>query len=229
MKQTCGVYSITSPSGKVYVGSSLNIEKRWKRYRQLDCVKQPKLFRSLSKYGHINHSFKILIECSESELFEWEHHYANYFKTIENGLNCIIPNFKDVKGIVCKETRLKISIAGKGKITSEETKAKMSAASIGRKKTPEQIEKTRQANIGRKHTAEHIEKNRMAHIGTKRTEETKAKMREANKKARLVLDKTTGIFYYSVKEASDSININYGTLRDYMRNHRPNKTNLIYV
>ena len=27
-----GIYKITSPSGKVYIGQSIDIERRWKKY-----------------------------------------------------------------------------------------------------------------------------------------------------------------------------------------------------
>lgn len=224
-----GVYSITSPSGKIYVGSSKTIEKRWRRYNNLDCKKQSKLYNSFLKYGVSNHIFKVLIECEVDSLYEWEHHYSNYYNTINDGLNCCIPRFGDVIGLVSKETRIKISEVGKGRKFSDEHKRKISHANKGVKKSAEHVEKSRSSNIGRKHTLEHIEKNRQSHLGTKRSDETRAKMREANKKAKIVIDITTGVFYYSAKEASISMNINYGTLRDYLINHRPNKTNLRYA
>jgi hypothetical protein len=99
-----GVYSITSPSGKVYVGSSKDIKKRWKAYYSLSCKNQVKLYRSLVKHGIDNHLFKIEIECSIEELFEWEHHYSNYYSSITKGLNCRIPNFGTTKGIVSQDS-----------------------------------------------------------------------------------------------------------------------------
>jgi len=32
-----GIYKITSPSNKVYIGQSINIEKRFKSYKRYDC------------------------------------------------------------------------------------------------------------------------------------------------------------------------------------------------
>jgi len=44
-----GIYKITSPSGKIYIGQSINIEKTWKyRYKNLNaCKRQTILYNSL--------------------------------------------------------------------------------------------------------------------------------------------------------------------------------------
>jgi hypothetical protein len=49
------------------------------------------------------------------------------------------------------------------------------------------------------------------------------------KKSKLVLDFNTGIFYDSAKEAANLLGINANTLRAYLSNYYPNKTNLKYV
>lgn len=56
-------------------------------------------------------------------------------------------------------------------------------------------------------------------------------VRQANrtKKSKLVLDFNTGIFYDSAKEAANLLGINANTLRAYLSNYYPNKTNLKYV
>jgi group I intron endonuclease len=103
-----GVYSITSPTGKVYVGSSKHIEVRWKSYKKLRCKDQTKIYRSLIKHGVDNHIFKVLIECEAHELYDWEHLWSMKYDTINKGLNCHIPAYGDSKGLVCKETVAKI-------------------------------------------------------------------------------------------------------------------------
>ncbi len=57
-----GIYKIISPNNKIYIGQSVNIEKRWIHYRLLDCKKQPKIYRSILKYGFKNHIFEKLKE-----------------------------------------------------------------------------------------------------------------------------------------------------------------------
>jgi len=37
-----GVYKITNPNGRVYIGSSVNIHKRFNEYKKLRCVSQKK-------------------------------------------------------------------------------------------------------------------------------------------------------------------------------------------
>jgi len=134
-----GVYSIKSPSGKFYVGSSCDIVRRWYRYRKCECKSQTKLYRSFLKHGVNNHKFKIEIECEFDELYEWEHHYSNYYNSIKDGLNCQIPGFKDVKGLFSDITKKAISEGNKGntkwlgKKHTQESKDKMRAARLGKK------------------------------------------------------------------------------------------------
>ena len=64
----CGIYKITSPSGRIYIGQSIDIQKRWNQYKYNSCKSQTKLYNSLKKYGWENHKFEIIEECSKEEL-----------------------------------------------------------------------------------------------------------------------------------------------------------------
>ena len=45
-----GIYKITNLiNGKIYIGQSVNILKRWLSYKKLNCKGQPKLYRSFSE------------------------------------------------------------------------------------------------------------------------------------------------------------------------------------
>lgn len=47
-----GIYKITSPTGKVYVGQSVDIEKRWNQYKNENkSFVGPRLYNSLLKHG----------------------------------------------------------------------------------------------------------------------------------------------------------------------------------
>ena len=59
------IYKITSPSNKIYIGQSVNIIKRIKRYLILDCESQRKLYNSLKKYDFQNHMFEVIEICNE--------------------------------------------------------------------------------------------------------------------------------------------------------------------
>jgi group I intron endonuclease len=224
---TIGVYSIQSPSGKFYIGSSSNIKKRWNSYKNLRCKLQPKLYHSFLKYGVNAHVFKIEIECGFDELYEWEHHYSNYYKSVDTGLNCMIPSFKDVKSIVSKETRLKMGKSGKGRVVTSETRAKISSSSKGKIHSSETRHKLSLAHKGKKISEEQKEKLRIIKKGQKHSEETKEKIRSSTGK--LILDTKTGIFYFGNKDASAAYGLNKLTLMCYLNGFRKNKTSLKYV
>ena len=82
-----GIYKITNPEGKIYIGKSKNIKKRFETYKLLNCKKQPKLFRSLAKYGWVNHLFEIIEECPLNILTERETYYIEYYNSTDCGLN----------------------------------------------------------------------------------------------------------------------------------------------
>jgi len=109
-----GIYKVTSPSGKVYIGQSVNIKRRFNEYLNLfNCKQQTKLYNSLKKYGPENHIFEIVEECSLDQLDEKEVYLGKKFDVLKNGLNCRL---------------------GKGKgALSEETKQKMSKFRLGNK------------------------------------------------------------------------------------------------
>ena len=97
----CGIYKITSPSNRIYIGQSTNIQRRFTSYTYYDREyeyynkrnKSSLILRSLQKYGKNEHTFEVIEECSECELnnreiFYIEQYKSNYSKFPEcNGLN----------------------------------------------------------------------------------------------------------------------------------------------
>jgi hypothetical protein len=113
-----GIYKITSPSGKIYIGQSINIIIRWKKYKSLDCKTQIKLYRSLKKHGVENHIFEIIEECFEDQLNEREIYWGLYFNVLnEDGL---VLRLGKSRGRWSEEVKQKMR-----KPKSEETKLKM--------------------------------------------------------------------------------------------------------
>jgi predicted GIY-YIG superfamily endonuclease len=113
-----GIYKITNPKGKIYIGQSIDIERRFKEYKKLTCKKQPKLYNSLQKYGVENHKFHIIEECFIEQLNEketyWKKYYLIQFK--EDWNNILFCNLYDNGGgPLSKETKLKMSISASGK------------------------------------------------------------------------------------------------------------------
>ncbi len=113
----CGVYKITSPCGKIYIGASTDIYNRWCSYKGLTCKSQTKLYDSLRKHGANTHTFEIIEECEESLLAEKEFNHGTALKVLSvgSGLNSRLPMIS--KGCVCMsgDTKEKISKSNKGK------------------------------------------------------------------------------------------------------------------
>lgn len=79
---TIGIYKISNKiDGRYYIGSSKNIEKRWKTHKShLKNKKHCNIFlqRAYNKYGISNFELTILLECSKDDLFKIEQDYLNH-------------------------------------------------------------------------------------------------------------------------------------------------------
>lgn len=95
-----GIYKITSPTGRVYIGQSTNIESRLSDYRRLTgCRKQPRLFNSLKAYGAAAHVFEVVEECCVGQLNERERYWQDALDvTGVSGLNCRLTAASDRTG-----------------------------------------------------------------------------------------------------------------------------------
>jgi len=155
-----GIYKITNPKGKIYIGQTIDFNRRVYQYKMLNCKEQPKLYNSLKKYGFDNHIIELILQCDEIDLTFWERYYQELYNTIENdNLNCFLVTTEDKSG---RHT--------------EETKRKMSEAAKGKKKSAEHIAK--------------LPQNQKGYKGKKRSEETKLKQSLNNGKARKVYQYT---------------------------------------
>lgn len=125
-----GIYKVISPFNKTYVGQSVNIEKRFKQYKRLDCKKQPKLYNSLIKHGINNHKFEVIEECSLEQLNEREIYWKQYYNTINEGLNCELFDIGQ-GGHRSNTVKHKISNSLKGKIKTLEHCLNLSKSKIG--------------------------------------------------------------------------------------------------
>jgi group I intron endonuclease len=114
-----GIYKITNPKGRIYVGQSIDIEKRFRGYKKLsNCKKQTKLYNSFIKYGTINHTFEIIELCSLDMLNEKERYWQEFYNCL-NGLNCNYVSTLNKKQLPSNEVLIKMSIAKSGKKQSE--------------------------------------------------------------------------------------------------------------
>jgi predicted GIY-YIG superfamily endonuclease len=91
-----GIYKITNPEGKSYVGLSKDIEKRFQSHKGLQFHGNNKLRESLIKYGWDSHFCEILEEVNISSLNrseenallrKRERYWINLYETFNDGLN----------------------------------------------------------------------------------------------------------------------------------------------
>lgn len=111
------VYKITSPSGKIYIGSTINVERRKKDYQRLRRTHQWKIKSSIEKYGWENHLFEIVWCGDENLRYEKEFEIGNSFNVLdrEKGLNLKLPKIDDKIKFLSDETidRMKKGHLGK--------------------------------------------------------------------------------------------------------------------
>lgn len=80
-----GVYKITNPNGDIYIGSSIDVYRRWKNhYSNQKRNEHTKLGISFKKYGFYNHVFEIIEECLLSTLRIRERYWQLYYRDKSN-------------------------------------------------------------------------------------------------------------------------------------------------
>lgn len=157
-----GIYKITSPTNKVYIGQSIDIDKRWGSYKRLSCKSQPRLYNSLLKYGVDQHKFEVLIDFDREVSEEYLTHCEQFFMDFYRDEGFELMNLRDA--------------GPKGK-PSEETRKKMSEAQLGEKNYW----------FGKKQSQEHINKRpnmkgeKNPNYGKKASDETRQKQSESQK------------------------------------------------
>lgn len=141
-KSTSGVYAIVHiASGRVYIGSSSTIEKRWAYHRSALSRRTHEntyLTHAWHKYGADAFVFKVIEAVQVSALIQQEQYWIDQYRATDrrHGFN-ISP--------VAGSTR--------GYRPTPEVRAKWSTAQRGRKRSKESIERSRLNNIG-KHTGD---------------------------------------------------------------------------
>jgi group I intron endonuclease len=163
MKIIKGVYCLTSPEGKRYVGIGMGgrgIQGRWADYKKYRCKGQTKLYRALKKYGSDKFKYEVILETDDLDnALRSEMYLIDVWNLQDDGYNISQGGYLGRLGVkATEETKQKLSESHKGekhylfgKNVSEETKLKLSESTTG-------------------------EKNHF--FGKKHSEETKQKMRK---------------------------------------------------
>jgi group I intron endonuclease len=124
MGKVCGIYQIKTPSGKKYIGKSVDINQRWQKHKYIaktNSEDKSAIHLALQKYGVENCEFLVLEECEAHELGIKENIYINKENTLyPNGYNLVntIDEYKKISDV----TRKNLSDSHKGKKLSEDVK-----------------------------------------------------------------------------------------------------------
>jgi group I intron endonuclease len=230
-----GIYKVTSPVGRVYIGQSTDIDYRFSCYKRLKCKPQLRIYNSFMKYGVDNHVFEILEECSADSLNERERHWQDFYNVLgKEGLNCLLVSTESLQKVLSDEmksrisnsltgfrhtdeSKTKISKGLTGRPVSEETRRKISESNKDKHRSPETARKISEALKGRKISKEALEKRSKTISG------------ENNCKAKLIVNTQNGVFYGCIEEAAKCYGIKRSTLNNYLIGHRKNKTHLVYA
>jgi group I intron endonuclease len=226
-----GIYKITSPTNKIYIGQSVDIKRRKTEYTNY--CHSGKLQNSIKKHGFENHTFEILEECSIELLNETERFWQDFYDVLgPNGLNSVLTKTSDKKMIHSEETKQKLRDVNLGKKHSDETKEKCSVASLGYKHTEEAKSKISKARKGSVYTDEQLEhKRKFIYTDEWRNNISKAKKGKKYKQGlntKKVINTETGEIFESIKQAALSIDMSVETLGNRLRGVTRNKTNLIF-
>jgi group I intron endonuclease len=209
-KKLTGIYKVLSPTGKVYIGQSRDIKKRFYQYHMKYCINQSILFKSLKKHGPENHVFSIVHELpfdvTQEVLDTLEILYISQYKAVKvlmlnskeggyKGKHSVearkrMSETRKLKRKVTKgftgrkhteESKQAIRDKMKARVFTEEHKRNISKGSIGKKMSPEAIAKGIESRKSYVPTEVTRQKHRDRMLNYKHSPETKRKISEANK------------------------------------------------
>jgi group I intron endonuclease len=183
--KTFTVYKHTSPSGKVYIGITMQAPaKRWGR-EGVGYKHSPHFLAAIQKYGWDNIHHEIIAEgLNQAEAEQLEIELIAKYKAADkaHGYNIDLGGSMGPKH--SETTRAKIGAANHGRIWSPESKQKLREYKLAHPTSSETAKKIGDANRGRKHRPESVEKIRAAQT------------------CKAVRDLTTGTWYSSVMDAA---------------------------
>lgn len=232
-----GIYKIKNPLGLVYIGQSVNIEKRFIQYKN-PSPSQSKIFNSIKKYGYNNHSFEIVEICEINKLNDRERFWQDFYNVLSCGLNCRTTSAKDKSGILSNTTKSKISQSRKGIkslwLNSEERSLKISNSLTGKKLSEEHKLSLSKAQTGLKRSKEAIKKSVDSRAGFKMPNEAKNKISESQKGgnnsfSKKTINTETNVIYNTAIEAAASIGMSYGSFNHYINGRTKKKIPFKYL
>jgi hypothetical protein len=221
MKKIIGIYKLTSPSGKCYIGQSKNIYQRYREHKRDTKHKHNKLYYALKKYGYESFTKEIIEECDKNILDERERHWIKHYDSVDNGYNC------DYGGQIHKEF-------------SKEHKEKLRNAFLGKYNGNQNIEfyiddilytsigdANKKLNIPNKTIHNRLNSTNIEYKNYRYKDPSLIPVRRARKYASLPFI-INGVMYNSLREASEKLNITPSTLMRKLKSGKiPNSSYII--
>lgn len=219
-----GIYKITSPSCKIYIGQSEDLIRRSRVYKNSkeNIKSQKRLYNSIKKHGWEKHTFEIIEYCEIEDLNCRERYWQDFYDVLgKNGLNCILQECGVQRRVYTQEYLEAMSLRVKGDKNpmfgykfSQEQKDEMS------------IRRTGEGNsfFGKTHSAETLKQIRQTF------EERGITYKDCdNPNAVEVIDTISLEIFCCVKYASSKNNVHMSTMIGYLNGTRKNMTSCVYL
>lgn len=137
-----GIYKIVNKvNGKIYVGQSIDIKRRWRSHKFASKTGNTHLYRSFRKYGLDNFEFIIIALIPKYALNQYEISYINYYSATDQSKGYNLTCGGEYPKVLLKEHRQNISKTNKGHKCSEETKKRISESNAGKRRSEETKQK----------------------------------------------------------------------------------------
>ena len=181
--KNAGIYILTSPSGKQYIGKDSNLPSRVNRHLNGHEKGCKGIHNAVKKYGKDAFDVQIIRYpyISEQLLNIFERSHIAELGSFENGYNGTRGGEGLLGYVASKETRQKLSAAHTGKAISQETRQKFSAIHTGKKVSLKTRQKLSAAHTGKKHSKETRQKISASNKGRTHSKETRQKISETQK------------------------------------------------
>ena len=233
-----GIYKIIAPSGRIYIGQSIDINSRFNQYKKLqNCKEQTLLYKSLNEYSVDNHIFEVIEDCFMEDLNCRERYWQDFYDVLgEKGLNCILQECGEQRKVLSDETRSKLGQKGEknyffgksGELSPWYGVRGESHPNYGRDAW----------NKGKE--MHHLRGKNSPFYGKSRSEDIKNKISKnridnevakgsKNPRARKVIDTLTLEIFDTIEDACKKFNIVRTTFNRYMNGDLENTTTLILL
>jgi group I intron endonuclease len=210
-----GIYKITNPKGKIYIGQSTNIEDRWKKGHKYSSGCGVKLKNSFKKYGWENHKKEILEECIVEYLSERETYWIEYYNSYKKGLNSTSKG--GIQGYKDEQWR---------KTHSEGLKGRKGVWKGKKRPEHSTFLKENGSGLSYERTQEHKDNLSKKLTGTKFSKEIckKISKNKIGKNTKKIICLETKQIFNSIKECSDYLNISKGCICSFVKGKYPYPT-----